>query len=90
MLAIDKGYTSVVDSISYENMLLINSDGDGKLDFEDYIDGCFTKISVYEYKDICIDDIVIDDAIEIPNEFILENKDFEDIKDDIISILMIF
>lgn len=33
MLAIDKGYTSVVDSISYENMLLINSDGDGKLEF---------------------------------------------------------
>ena len=79
-------FEEVVDSISYENMLLINSDGDGKLDFEDYIDGCFTKISVYEYKDICIDDIVIDDAIEIPNEFILENKDLEDIKDDIISI----
>lgn len=76
------------DNISYENSIRINEleENDEDFDYEDFVEGTFTSISIEDYEILDSENIVVNDTFEIPISSINNHDDLDKLKELIESI----
>ena len=88
-IGVDNFEETVHDCISYDNLSKINEFESQNIDYdyEDFIEGSYTSISVTNYTILENDTVTVNDIFEIPISLINKYDDEEDFKDTVKSIL---